>query len=210
MTDVSIGIAAMTDGQLVELVRRGDRQAFDELIRRHRRMCVDVASLYLRNRSDAEDQTQIAFLKAYEHFDQYRGDAGFSVWLARIVANECMMLLRSRRRAHFVYLDQTASDTYRPRLQLPARGPNPEGEYASRQMNRLLEAEVRRIPPLMRNVMLLRDIKGLPMTDVAARLGITVPAAKSRLVRARTEMRSRLTQRHRLVRKLQLARATAV
>ena len=209
MCDVLERTSPMTDRQLVELARRRDHEAFGELIRRHRRRCMDVACSYLRNPFDAEDQVQIAFLKAYEHLDQLQGYAKFSVWLARIVETACLMALRSRRKAHFVSLDEMLSNAAPRRLQLPATGPDPEGDYARRQLTQTLEAEVRRIPLPMRNVMLLRDIKGLPMTDVAARLGITVPAAKSRLVRARTEMRSRLTQRHRLVRKPALARATA-
>jgi len=152
----------------------------------------------------------MAFLKAYEHFDQYQGDAEFSTWLARIVANECLMLMRSRRRARLVYLDEAVSASNSQPLQLPATGPDPEGDYACWQLSHALRTEVRRIPPLMRNVMLLRDIQGLPMPDVAVRLGITVSAAKSRLVRARSEMRSRMTQRYSSIRKSPLlARAAA-
>src|SRR5436305_15106002 len=79
-----------------------------------------------------------------------------------------------------------------PPLELPACGSDPEGDFAFQQMNTVLRTEIRRIPPMLRNVMMLRDIQELPMTDVADQLGITVPAAKSRLLRARTELRSRL------------------
>lgn len=185
----------MTDPQLVDLAKQGDREAFGELIWRHWRKCVDLGCYFLRNRADAEDQTQSAFLKAFEHLGQYQGDAEFSTWLARIVANECLMLLRSRRRARFVYLDEVPTEPKALPIQLAAAGPDPEGDSAFRQLNQVLQSEVRRIPPLMRNVMLLRDIDGLPMKEVADRLGITVSAAKSRLVRARTEMRSRI-KRH--------------
>ena len=100
-----------------------------------------------------------------------------------------------RRRARFVYLDEVPTEPKAMPIQLAAAGPDPEGDSAFRQLNQVLQSEVRRIPPLMRNVMLLRDIDGLPMKEVADRLGITVSAAKSRLVRARTEMRSRI-KRH--------------
>ena len=182
----------LRDQTLVEMARQGNQDAFGELIRRHQQKCVDIATFFLRNRGDAEDEVQNAFSKAYAHLDQYQGEAEFSTWLARIVSNQCLMLMRVKRRTRFVYLDETPSSHEAPQMELPACGPDPEGELAFNQMKTVLRREIRRIPPMLRNVMLLRDIQELPMTDVAERLGITVPAAKSRLLRARTELRSRL------------------
>ena len=181
-----------TDLQLVALVRPGDPNAFGVLTQRHWKRCVDLGCYFLRNRGEAEDQAQNAILKAYQHFDQYQGDANFSTWLGRIVANECLMLLRSRRRARFVYLDELPSDLKPVPIQVPATGPDPEGNLAYAQLSQILQSEVRRIPPLMRDVMMLRDLEGLPMKNVADTLGISVSAAKSRLVRARAELRSRM------------------
>ena len=182
-----------TDMTLVTQARRGDTEAFGELIRRHRQKCLDLATFFLRNRNDAEDEVQNAFSKAYTHLDQYKGDAEFSTWLGRIVANQCLMLMRVRRNTRFVYLDEPSSGSPRPQpVELPAVCGDPEGELACQQMTDVLRLEIRRIPPVLRNVMVLRDIQELPMPDVAAQLGITVPAAKSRLLRARTELRSRL------------------
>src|SRR5512141_1822027 len=175
----------LTDAELVQLSLQKDREAFGELIHRHYRKCVDVASYYIRNRDDAEDQAQNAFMRAYAHLDQYQGEAEFSTWLARIVANQCLMLLRIRRRTKFVYLDEAPNVHDAPPTELPSCGPDPEGEFAFRQMKLVLRTEIRRIPPILRNVMMLRDIQELPMADVADQLGITVPAAKSRLLRAR-------------------------
>jgi RNA polymerase sigma-70 factor, ECF subfamily len=188
----TITATGVSDQQLVELARNGDQNAFGELLTRHRQKCVGLAVFLLRNRGDAEDEVQNAFSKAYAHLDQYQGEAEFSTWLARIVSNQCLMLLRVRRRTKFVYLDETSNVHDAPPVELPACGPDPEGEFAYGQMKQVLRTEIRRIPPILRNVMLLRDIKELPMTDVADRLGITVPAAKSRLLRARTELRLRL------------------
>jgi RNA polymerase sigma-70 factor (ECF subfamily) len=115
--------------------------------------------------------------------------------LGRSVVNECLMLMRSHRRARFVYLDESASDTRPVPVQLPSTDPDPEGALAYSQLNQTLQSEVRRIPPLMRNVMLLRDLQGMPMRSVAKELGISVSAAKSRLVRARLELRLRM-RRH--------------
>jgi RNA polymerase sigma-70 factor (ECF subfamily) len=189
------GEMELTDWQLVKMAREGNHEAFGILTQRHWRKCVDLGCYFLRNRGEAEDQAQNAILKAYEHLDQYQGEAEFSTWLGRIVSNECLMLMRSRRRARFIYLDEVPSEPKPVPIQLPATDPDPEGELAYSQLNQTLRSEVRRIPPLMRNVMLLRDLQGLPMRNVAKQLGISVSAAKSRLVRARTELRLRM-QRH--------------
>ena len=191
----------ITDLELIERTRGGDRTAFDDLVKRHWRKCVDVACYYLRNRTDAEDQAQNAVLKAYEHLDQFQGDAEFATWLARIVSNQCLMLMRVRRRARFVYLDEQPVEHTKP-LQLPGPEPNPETTLADTQMTEVMRFEVGRIPRLMRNVMLLRDIQGLPMNDVANQLGITVSAAKSRLVRARAELRTRMSRHYSRIRAL--------
>jgi RNA polymerase sigma-70 factor, ECF subfamily len=192
MANLIVEQMSFTDLQLVALVRQGDDHAFGVLTQRHWRRCVDLGCYFLRNRSEAEDQAQNAILKAYQHFDQYQGDADFSTWLARIVANECLMLMRSRRRARFVYLDEPPSDLKPVPIQLPSTGPDPEGNLAYSQLNQILQSEVKRIPPLMRDVMLLRHLQELPMKSVAEKLGISVSAAKSRLVRARAELRVRM------------------
>src|SRR5215510_8619442 len=101
----------LSDPTLVGLARQGDQDAFGELIRRHHRRCVDLATFFLRNRGDAEDEVQNAFMKAYAHLNQYQGDAEFSTWLARIVANQCLMLMRVRRRTHFVYVDEALPES---------------------------------------------------------------------------------------------------
>jgi RNA polymerase sigma-70 factor (ECF subfamily) len=184
----------LTDTQLVDQARQGNRDAFSELMQRHWNKCVDLGCYFLRNRVDAEDVVQNAFLKAYQHLDQYQGDAEFLTWLSRIVANECLMLMRFRRRARFIYLDDTSSEHKSLPVQLSASDPDPEGASAYAQLCQTLRFEMGRIPRLMRNVMLLRDIQGLPMSDVAGELGISVSAAKSRLVRARAELRSRMSR----------------
>ena len=192
MPEVVEDIGARTDCELVDVARRGDRDAFGHLLERHYRRCVNVATLVLRDRSEAQDEVQKAAWKAFAHLDQYHGVAEFSTWLLRIVENECLMLLRERRRAQFVYLDADASTHGTGPVELPAFAADPEHDLIKHQLLEMIQREVCRIPPLLRNVLLLRDIEQLPMADVAQRLAISVPAAKSRLVRARHELRERL------------------
>jgi RNA polymerase sigma-70 factor (ECF subfamily) len=102
------------------------------------------------------------------------------------------MRIREDQNARFVYLDE--SNDSNVRLELVSQRSDPEDELGLDEVLVLLRREVSRMPPLLRNVMLLRDLDQLPMPDVANRLGLSIPAAKSRLMRARTELRSRVAK----------------
>lgn len=175
---------------LVAAARRGDMAAFGELIERHRPECLRRAMLMVRNRGDAEDEVQNAFWKAYQRLDQYRGEGSFVAWLSRIVENQCLMRLREQRYLRFVCLDQS-SETHRA-VELVGQLTNPEDDLGLKEVVALLRREVLRIPPLLRHAIILRDLDQLKMNDVAVQLGVSLPAAKSRLMRAREELRSRI------------------
>jgi RNA polymerase sigma-70 factor (ECF subfamily) len=194
MTTIPDLYGSYTDADLVRMARNNNRDAFDELVLRHRASCVRFAISLLRDRGEAEEEVQNAFWKAFEHLDQFRGDAEFSSWLLRIVANHCLMRLRLRARARMLYLDSDSGREGEGQIEVPCAAADPEFELIQTQMAGVVRQEIRRIPKLLRNVMMLRDMEHLPMPDVAQRLGITVPAAKSRLFRARTELRHRVLQ----------------
>lgn len=194
MPEVIHDIRVRSDFELVNVARGGDRNAFGQLLERHYRSCVNVATLVLRDRTEAQDEVQKAAWKAYAHLEQYQGAAEFSTWLLRIVENECLMLIREKKRAQFLYIDADATANGTGPVELPAAAADPEHDLIKHQLVDIIQREVRRIPPLLRNVLLLRDLQQLPMSDVANRLGISVPAAKSRLVRARHELRERLVR----------------
>jgi RNA polymerase sigma-70 factor (ECF subfamily) len=194
MQNLSIQLK-LTDEELVAASQSGDDQAFAELIRRHRSNCMKLAMSILHDRSDAEDEVQNALWKAFEHIGQFNRDAKFSTWLTRIVVNQCLMRLRQAKRARLVYLEDAVQGEEHVALDLPEDADTPEQELGKREVAAILKSEINRIPPLLRHVFLLRDVQELPMADVAERLGISVAAAKSRLLRARVELRNRL-ERH--------------
>ena len=176
--------------QLRVLASNADVATFDEHIKCHRDMCIRRALLVLRNLSDAEDVVQSAFRKAFQHRDQFQGTGTFAAWLSRIVENECLMRMRSQRSERLVSLDNSTESNIR--LELVGSTTNPEDELGWKEVVNVLQKEMLRMPPLFRNIMLLHDREQLPMPDVAQRLGVSVPAAKSRLLRARRELRSRI------------------
>ena len=184
--------SALQDERLVEMARLGDRSAFNALIQKHYTTCLKRAIYMIRNRSDAEDEVQNACWKAFQRLEQYRGEGTFSAWLSRIVENQCLMRIREERKSSFVYLDESTESNVR--LELVGQRADPEDELGEQQVVNLIRREISLIPPLLRNVMLLRDVEQLPMPDVASRLGVSVPAAKSRLMRARAELRLRVAK----------------
>jgi RNA polymerase sigma-70 factor (ECF subfamily) len=190
--EVEANPAASSEEALVAAARNGDTDAFGELIQRHRNSCLKRAMLMIRNRSDAEDEVQNAFWKAFQRLEQFRGEGTFAAWLSRIVENQCLMRIREARNSRFVYLDESSESNVR--IELVGQSADPEDQVGVEEVVKLLRKEISRIPPLLRHVMLLRDLDQMPMPDVAVRLGLSVPAAKSRLMRARMELRSRITK----------------
>ena len=189
------GYRELADDSLVGMCQEGKSGAFDELMRRHQTAVMKIALSIVRDKQDAEDEVQNAFWKAYEHINQFQRDAKFSTWLTRIVVNQCLMRLRQGRRAKFSYLEDTQPGEDMGPLELRDMRQSPEESLGQAEVAAMLEKEIHRTPPLLRNVFLLRDVQEKPMTEVAQSLGISVAAAKSRLLRARTELRSRM-ERH--------------
>ncbi len=188
----SAEIVGRTDEELVRLSQQGREDAFAELMRRNASSAFKLALSILKERQEAEDEVQNAFWKAFQHIGQFQLDSKFSTWMTRIVVNQCLMRLRQTRRARFLFLDDTLIGEERGTLELVDGGRGPESEVGSKEIRHLLQKEIRRIPPLLRNVFVLRDVNELPMPEVAEQLGISVAAAKSRLLRARLELRNRL------------------
>lgn len=187
--------AALTENDLVALAKSGERAAFSELMRRNYSSSVKLAISILRAREDAEDEVQNAYWKGWRHIIDFQGNAKFSTWMTRIVVNQCLTRLHQGRRAKFVFIDDAPTSEDRFILELPDNRESPENQACSRELVEMLRREIRRIPPVLRNVLMLNDLDELPMDTTAGRLGISVTAAKSRLLRARHELRSRM-ERH--------------
>ena len=181
-----------TDDELVLLAKSGNDAAFTELIERHRSISFKLAYSILRDRSDAEDEVQNATWKAYSHLDQFNYEAKFSTWLTRIVVNQCLMRLRKDKRAKFLYIDDVQIGDEVGTLDLRDKADTPETDLGRREVSEILHQEVNRMPPLLKKVFWMRDIEERSMPDVAESLGISVAAAKSRLLRARHELKARL------------------
>jgi RNA polymerase sigma-70 factor, ECF subfamily len=181
--------------RLVNAARGGDIGAFEELVRKYDRNVFRIANHITQNREDAEDVVQDAFLKAYQNLGQFQGQSKFYTWLVRIAVNEALMRLRRRRPERMVSLDEdinTGEDTI-PR-EVADWAPNPEQLYNQGELREILQKTIQGLPPSFRTVFVLRDVEGLSTEETADALNLSIPAVKSRLLRARLQLRERLTK----------------
>lgn len=177
------------EGELVAGAKRGDLAAFEELVNRYERRIFRLAMNITQNHEDAEDATQDAFLKAYQHLDNFQGGSRFYTWLVRIAVNEALMRLR-RRRPNVVSLDEPVEtdDSLIPQ-QIEDWDLKPDQRYANTELNSILTRAIGELEPIYRAVFLMRDVEELSTEETAAALGISVPAVKSRLLRGRLKLR---------------------
>jgi len=187
--------AATEELALVQAAKRGDVAAFEQLVKRYDRNIFRIAQHITQNREDAEDVTQDAFLKAYENLEQFQGNSKFYTWLVRIAVNESLMKLRRRRTDRTVSLDEdikTEEDTM-PR-EVADWSPNPEQLYKQGELKDILRKTIQGLPASFRTVFVLRDVEGLSTEETAEALDLSIPAVKSRLLRARLQLRERLNK----------------
>ena len=190
-----VGEPASDETVLVDAARAGDVSAFEKLVRRYDRNVFRIAQHITQNREDAEDVVQDAFLKAYQNLGQFQGQSKFYTWLVRITVNEALMRLRRRRPERMVSIDEdvkTEEDSM-PR-EIADWSPNPEQLYNQAELKEILGKTIQGLPPSFRTVFVLRDVEGLSTEETADALDLSIPAVKSRLLRARLQLRERLNK----------------
>lgn len=180
---------------LVHAAKAGDVSAFESLVKKYDRNVFRIANHITHNREDAEDVVQDAFLKAYENLEQFQGQSKFYTWLVRIAVNEALMKLRRRRPERTVSLDEEVKteDDSVPR-EVADWSPNPEQQYTQAELRDILDRTIHGLPATFRTVFVLRDVEGLSTEETAEALDLSIPAVKSRLLRARLQLRERLNK----------------
>lgn len=177
------------DAELCERIRGGDKNALQQLMRRHNRTLFRTARAILRDDAEAEEAVQDAYLQAYRALPEFRGEAKLSSWLVRIAANEALARRRKQVRrgvlAPVVGLDHAAQ----------ARAPDgPRDQAERRELGRLIEARIDGLPDLFRSVFVLRAIEELSVEETAAALDIPPATVRSRFFRARAQLRAALSR----------------
>ncbi len=183
------------EAALVAQAQRGGVEAFTELVNRYEGNIYRLARHITQNPEDAEDVLQETFLKAFEHLADFQGNSKFYTWLVRIAVNQSLMKLRKRKSTASVSLDDPY-DTGEENLtrEIAVWEPNPEQTYSREELREILEKAVDSLPATFRAVFALRDIEELSTEETAAMLNLSIPAVKSRLLRARLRLREKLTR----------------
>jgi RNA polymerase sigma-70 factor (ECF subfamily) len=183
------------DAELVARARDGDPAAFEELVQKYERKVFRLAKNITNNDEDAEDVLQETFLKAYSHLDGFQGNSKFYTWLVRIAVNEALMKLRKRKSDKMVSLDEgieTGEETMV--REIAVWEDDPEQRYSQAEIRAILHEAISALRPAFRTVFILRDIEELSTEETANLLDLSIPAVKSRLLRARLQLRERLTR----------------
>ena len=184
------------ESELVSRAQAGEDEAFADLVSRYQSKIYRLAKNITQNNEDAEDVLQEAFLKAYSHLAGFQRNSRFYTWIVRIAVNEALMKLRKRRSDRTVPLDEPV-DTGEEAVarEIAVWEDNPEQRYSHEEMQQIVDDAVDELKPDFRTVFVLRDIEELSTEETAETLGISVPAVKSRLLRARLALREKLTRK---------------
>ena len=178
------------DYEIVARVRNGETDAFEELVRKHGRRVYRSLVGILGNAEEAEDASQDAFLKAFQHLPNFEARSRFSTWLVRIAINTGVQRLRSRKEVDS--LDEE-NEEFRPR-NIQAWTDTPEEFYSREELRRLVEKEVMKLPLKYRVALMLRDLEELSTEEAAAALGLSIPGLKARILRGRLMLRESMVQ----------------
>jgi len=185
--------------ELVARAKGGDLAAFEELANRHEQSVYSLALRMLRQEQDAEDVTQQTFLSAVENLAGFRGDASFSTWLRRIATHAALKILRKRKGLDTVSLEEATepggdSEAIPHPEYIADWRQSPEKLVPRNEIRRLLDEALAQLDEKHRLVFLLRDVEGLSVRETAEALGLSEANTKVRLLRARLQLRERLTR----------------
>ena len=188
--------APIDDAQLVARLKRRDRAALEDMIQIHGAKMYGVALQFMRNEYDAREAMQDALVSVWNKIGSFEGKSAFTSWLYRVTANAALMALRKKkRRENDVSLDTAADDDDElpvPSLRLSDGSPLPDRAALTGELGDQVRAAIDQLPEPYRVAVLLRDVEELPMSEVMEATGLSEPALKSRLHRARLALREAL------------------
>jgi RNA polymerase sigma-70 factor (ECF subfamily) len=184
-----------SDLVLVKRVQRGDKTAFDLLVRKYQHKVVKLVLRYVRNPAEAEDIAQEAFIKAYRALPQFRGDSAFYTWMYRIAINTAKNSLASRDRSPIAYdldlNDPEESHHVQTKLQDPD---TPEGMALTEEIRQIVNSAIEGLPEELKTAIVLRELDGLSYEEIAAAMDCPVGTVRSRIFRAREAIDKRLRE----------------
>jgi len=184
------------DALLIKAFQRGDKRAFDQLVIRHKDRIFNLCYRFLGDYEEANDSAQEAFAKAYGSLKTFRLESAFSTWLYRIAVNTCKNKLGSssyRAKRKTVSLDNPGNNEVGALpMEIQNGTPSPLARMEEKERMRLVQTALDALPPEFKMVVALRDIEGLSYEEIAQVTGLNLGTVKSRIARARTDLRNKL------------------
>jgi RNA polymerase sigma-70 factor, ECF subfamily len=193
VTAIACNLKYLNDDLLVTAAKTGDVEAFVELRERHSTKILRTLWGITKNREDAEDALQETFFKAFRQLKKFESRCSFSSWVTRIAINSAIMVLRKKCTCKEMSIDSVGDGRDIGRLELRDLSEDPEHCYARREREELLRSAILRLPPAFRDVIELRQTGEYSVQELAECLGISMAAAKTRLLRAKVALRTLLT-----------------
>lgn len=193
-TGIAVDYRSLTDLDLARLCANRDRGAISHVITSNNQRLFRTAWSILKNRAEAEEAVQAAYLSAFASIGSFEGRSALSTWLTRIVANEALGRRRAeeRRRKHLEQEGVAVMDAYRENLMRGSEAAAPDVTVAREQIRKLLENAVAELPESFRTVFVLREIEGLSSEETSDILDVPVATVKTRLHRARRRLQEML------------------
>jgi len=171
---------------IIERVRQGDVNAFEQLVKAYERGVYTIAYKLLKNSEDAQDAAQEAFVKAYSKLDTFRGEAKFSAWLYKLTSNCCVDALRRRREE--LSLTTESKEGEITELEIPDLRQNPELVLEKKELREAVRENLERLPAEYRRALILRELGELSYAEIAEELSVDIGTVKSRIFRARKKL----------------------
>jgi RNA polymerase sigma factor (sigma-70 family) len=184
---------ALSEDRLIAAAQAGQEWAFVELCTRYSKRVFNTIYGVTKNREDAEDALQDSMMRAFLHLKQFDGRSSFATWFTRIGINSALMILRKRRIRLETSIDATADGETWQTWQIADYSANPEEHYTGYERSMRLKRAICRLPNTLRSVVELGQMEGHSMKQIAHNMGISIPATKSRLARAKVALRKSMT-----------------
>ena len=182
-----------SDALLVTRAQNGEQLAYVELCTRHHDLVFRTVLRITHNRDDAEDIIQDSWMRAFAHIGTFDGRSAFSTWVTRIAINSALTMMRRRRTRREMSLDDPVDPDNRRVIEVPEPSRNPEEHCLETERIRLVRQAIKRLPSKLRTAIELSQSQDGSVSELAMLVGVSVPAMKSRLVRARLQLREPLS-----------------
>lgn len=180
------------DEALVGWAQKGDTEAFEELLFRHRDKIYARAMMMMRNEEEAMDLSQEAWVKSWQRLHQFQGDSSFATWMTRIVINLCLDQIRRQKKMRAESIEQIEEEAGGVERQMPVEHVNPIEGLEKEELRKRIDEAMAKLTDAHRTVLVLHEFQGMEYKEIARKVGISIGTVMSRLFYARRRMASLL------------------